>query len=1180
VRVRSGRRFTWAGIARTLDVVGCVALATAVLTLALQTPASAQEEPITFSVIGDVPYTPTELEDLREHIDDHNRLSPSEFLVHLGDILGSGQACNELCYQQVADALRGLTVPAFVVPGDNEWNDCSDPDKAWAFWETHFEDLESSFCGAPLTERQAERHENFAFTSKGVLFVGINLVGGNPFDEAEWETRLQQDVDWVGGQLSQKGPLVRAAVIFAHAGPGQATHAPFFDAFGPLAGTFGKPVLYAMGDGHSWVIDKPFAQQNITRLQVDRGVEPPVQVTVGLDPLSPFTIVRNPWPGGTSPFNREPCVDVGPEISLDVGQVLDLDAFVTDDGVPDEGGNVTTIWSQIEGPARVTLADPSSTQTTASFPIPGQYVLQLAVHDGELLGLDTLSVDVTSSAPVLAIDDVLVDEGQTAQFTVRLLSGDGSPVGVDYTSFDGSAMAPGDYAAESGTVVFSGGMTEAVVGVPVHADGLIESTETFQLTLASPTGAILGKAEGVARVLDADSLGPPWVDTFSPTIGTVGIEVTVEGAGLTGASEVLVGGAPAEDFTVDTDRGLRAIVSGDAVTGPVVVTTPVGTDESLGSFAATLPTLEVAVSGSGTVFLEPPDGRYPLGATVSVTAIPAPGFDFAGWSGDLAGLPNPAEISMDGDRSAAAQFDPLPPETVSLDVAGQGPGSISFTPSGRLHPLGSLVTLSATPDPGAVFLGWGGDLVGVDSPTLLEMSASRSVTGSFSRSGLRVVRENYEKGSSSGLASVTTEEPVRDAAGDLYLAAVTTRLRADVVELTGLGLDWTELVEQCTRQGQSAVSLWWALGLPSDETHVTAMLSDVVANASIIVTRYSGVDAVEPFGPLPSLVSGNANGIDGACSGGIDTKVYALPLTTTDYESLVHAAIASTSRHYPGDDWSEIAEQRTGSGHRANLAVMEKEIPVPGVILVEGELADEMDWAMAAVELHPQQLVPVVVSDFSPAAGPAGTEVTLFGNALGGTTSVEFGGVPAQSVVVDTWAQVRAVVPPGATSGPIVVTTLLGSGASAQSFLLPACSDGLDNDGDGTKDFPSDLGCSDPQDESEHSTSFACDNGLDDDLDGFTDVDDPGCLLQVSPREDPECDDGLDNDGDGGIDWDGGPAGGEADASCRGRGWADHEDVPLCGLGFELVLLLPLRRRLLYGSSSRRSPQPSAGGCT
>jgi hypothetical protein len=1155
LRVRAER---WTA-ARKLDAARYLVLATALLALGLQAPARAQEKPITFSVIGDVPYDLDELEDLQEHIENHNRMSPSEFLVHLGDILESDGECNERSYQQVADALLGLTVPAFVVPGDNEWNDCQDPDKAWAFWEAHFEVFESNFCGAPLVERQAVRPENFAFASKGVLFVGINLVGGNPYDEVEWATRLQQDVDWLNQQFSQKGSLVRAAVIFGHAGPGQATHDPFFDAFGPLAGAFGKPVLYAMGDGHEWIVDQPFPQQNITRLEVERGTDPPVQVTVGLDPLSPFTIVQNPWPGGTPPYNREPCVDVGPDLSIDLSEVASLEAAVVDDGVPEAPGGVTTSWSQVEGPARATLADPSSPQTAASFPSPGRYVLQLVAHDGELLGLDALSVDVTSSAPVLTIDDVLVDEGQAALFTVRLLSGDGSPVGVDYTSSDASALAPGDYAAVSGTLAFSGATTEASVSVPVHADGLIETTEIFELTLQSPSGAILGKAEGVARVLDADSPSPPWVDSFSPTIGTVGSEVTVEGAGFTGASEVLVGGASAASFVVDTDRELRATVSDAAVTGPVVVITPVGSDTGLGSFAATIPSLSVAVSGAGSVTLEPPGGRYPPGTGVNVTAIPAPGFDFGAWSGDLAGLPNPAEITIESDLSATADFDALPPETVSLDVYGQGPGSLSWTPSGRLHPVGSLMALTATPDPGAVFLGWSGDLTGVENPLAVAMAVSGSLIGTFSRSGLSVVRQDYEKGSSSGLASVATEEPVDAVAGDLYLAAVTARRRVDTLQVTGLGLDWSELVEQCTRQGESAVSLWWALGVPSGDEPVTATLDDMAENATIIVSRYSGVDAADPFGSVPSLVSGNANGVDGACSGGVDTDEYELPLTTAQYGSVVHAAIASTTRHSPGDGWTEITERRTGSGpHLAGLAVTEKEVSSPGEIEVEGELADEMDWALAAVELHPQQIVPIVVSGFSPAAGSVGTEVTLFGNALGATILVKFGGVAAQSFVVDTWAQLRAVVPPGATSGSIAVTTAFGAGVSAVPFHVgPACSDGLDNDGDGAADYPSDLGCSDSQDGSERSSLFVCDNGIDDDLDGLADApDDPGCQLAISPHEDPECDDGIDNDGDGATDWDGADAGGEADHSCEGQAWG-REDVPQCGLGFELAVLLP-----------------------
>ena len=189
--------------------------------------ASAQGAAIVFSVIGDVPYGVSELPDLQQHVADHNLYSPSRFLVHLGDMLFG--ECLEARYAEVHDALLQLAVPAFIVPGDNEWNDCDDPDLGWSYWETYFLGLEQNFCGTPTVERQGVRPENFAFVSSGVLFIGINLVGGSVHDEDEWDLRLQQDATWVSQQLSGKKSQVRAAAIFAQAGPGSSSRAAFFN---------------------------------------------------------------------------------------------------------------------------------------------------------------------------------------------------------------------------------------------------------------------------------------------------------------------------------------------------------------------------------------------------------------------------------------------------------------------------------------------------------------------------------------------------------------------------------------------------------------------------------------------------------------------------------------------------------------------------------------------------------------------------------------------------------------------------------------------------------------------------------------------------------------------------------------------------------------------------------------
>jgi len=78
---------------------------------------------------------------------------------------------------------------------------------------------------------------------------------------------------------------------------------------------------------------------------------------------------------------------------------------------------------------------------------------------------------------------------------------------------------------------------------------------------------------------------------------------------------------------------------------------------------------------------------------------------------------------------------------------------------------------------------------------------------------------------------------------------------------------------------------------------------------------------------------------------------------------------------------------------------------------------------------------PPVVQSFSPAAGSAGSAVTLFGSGFNGATSVKFNGANASfSVGSDT--QITTTVPSGATSGPISVSTPAGTAASSSSFRV------------------------------------------------------------------------------------------------------------------------------------------------
>jgi hypothetical protein len=93
--------------------------------------------------------------------------------------------------------------------------------------------------------------------------------------------------------------------------------------------------------------------------------------------------------------NQAPIVDVGPNLTVQLGQSLSLSGFVSDDGLPQSPGMFTVLWTRESGPGNVTFVNPASASTTAQFSAAGTYVLRLSATDGELEGFDELTVTVT-----------------------------------------------------------------------------------------------------------------------------------------------------------------------------------------------------------------------------------------------------------------------------------------------------------------------------------------------------------------------------------------------------------------------------------------------------------------------------------------------------------------------------------------------------------------------------------------------------------------------------------------------------------------------------------------------------------------------------------------------------------------------------------------------------------------
>ena len=136
---------------------------------------------------------------------------------------------------------------------------------------------------------------------------------------------------------------------------------------------------------------------------------------------------------------------------------------------------------------------------------------------------------------------------------------------------------------------------------------------------------------------------------------------------------------------------------------------------------------------------------YPAGAIITLTAAPETGYTFAGWGGDCAaaGVTPTATVTMTADQSCSASFVRNAPSAYTLTVSAASGGKVSDGASinctaaagacAASYGKGATVLLSATPDAGYSFSGWGGDCV--DAATSLTVSvvmgANRSCSAAF-----------------------------------------------------------------------------------------------------------------------------------------------------------------------------------------------------------------------------------------------------------------------------------------------------------------------------------------------------------------------------------------------------------------------------------------------------------------
>ena len=116
----------------------------------------------------------------------------------------------------------------------------------------------------------------------------------------------------------------------------------------------------------------------------------------------------------------------------------------------------------------------------------------------------------------------------------------------------------------------------------------------------------------------------------------------------------------------------------------------------------------VVPEGSGVVERSPNQKNYEKNKVVSLKAVPATGFRFSKWEGDLTGTDPSESVVMSKDLTIKAVFAPIDELTLEVRPNPEGAGEIRISPDQPSYQYGDIVELEAIPAPSWGFTNWTG----------------------------------------------------------------------------------------------------------------------------------------------------------------------------------------------------------------------------------------------------------------------------------------------------------------------------------------------------------------------------------------------------------------------------------------------------------------------------------------
>jgi hypothetical protein len=185
--------------------------------------------------------------------------------------------------------------------------------------------------------------------------------------------------------------------------------------------------------------------------------------------------------------------------------------------------------------------------------------------------------------------------------------------------------------------------------------------------------------------------------------------------------------------------------SGDCTDTGILCTVNLNKTKRVTATFTTVPTalgLSINKVGSGTVSSDPAGincgsctVNFSNGIAVTLTAKPASGYRFSGWSGGGCSGSGGCTVNMTVAQNVTATFTAVFPLTISKPSNGTVTSSDASINCGSScsasFSTGKSVTLTATPASGYLFNGWSGACSGTSATCIIDMTAAKKVSAVF-----------------------------------------------------------------------------------------------------------------------------------------------------------------------------------------------------------------------------------------------------------------------------------------------------------------------------------------------------------------------------------------------------------------------------------------------------------------